>query len=413
MMDQYDPASVRTVGSNQLGMREFNERVVLQAIRLHGSLPKAELARLTRLSTQTVAVIINRLLADGLVVKRDSLRGKVGQPSQPIALNPDGAFSIGIQVGRRELELMMIDFTGTPRFRSTATYAAPDVENVFSEIERRLREALEFLPPALVDRLSGIGIAAPLMFGGWQQLLGMSPSDANAWTRTNIRERMQAMTSLPVEFAKDTAAACVAELVAGRGRHVKSYLYIYIDTLVGGGLVINGQPHSGRYGNAGAVGSMPLAAADGEHQKPTQMLSVASLVALEEMYAEAGRDATASHDERAMQGPWLAVTQRWLAAAAPAIAFSITNSACLLDLDGVIIDGAIHRTLLDRLLDEVKASLNQYNWQGLLRPELYGGAVGADAKVRGASYLPLHTHFAPAHDLFLKLERQGQDSPIK
>ena len=39
-----DPANMpllRTVGSNQVGMREFNERVVLQAIRTHGSLPKA------------------------------------------------------------------------------------------------------------------------------------------------------------------------------------------------------------------------------------------------------------------------------------------------------------------------------------------------------------------------------------
>lgn len=154
MMDQHDTASVRIVGSNQVGMREFNERVVLQAIRLHGSLPKADLARLTRLSTQTVSVIINRLLADGLIVKLDSLRGKVGQPSQPIALNPD-------------------------------TYAAPDVDNVFGEIKQGLREAIEFLDPTLVDRLSGIGVAAPLMFGGWQRQLRMSASDANAWTRTN------------------------------------------------------------------------------------------------------------------------------------------------------------------------------------------------------------------------------------
>jgi hypothetical protein len=48
------------------------------------------------------------------VVKRDSLRGRVGQPSQPIALNPDGAFSIGVQIGRRNLDVALLDFTGAP-----------------------------------------------------------------------------------------------------------------------------------------------------------------------------------------------------------------------------------------------------------------------------------------------------------
>ena len=43
----------------------------------------------------------------------------------------------------------------------------------------------------------------------------------------------------PVSFARDTAAACVAELVAGRGRDLKSFLYLFVDTFVGGGLVIN------------------------------------------------------------------------------------------------------------------------------------------------------------------------------
>jgi hypothetical protein len=73
-----------TVGSNHVGMRQFNERIVLQAIRLHGALPKADLARVTRLSMQAVSVIINALLTDGLVVKQERLRGRIGQPSVPM-----------------------------------------------------------------------------------------------------------------------------------------------------------------------------------------------------------------------------------------------------------------------------------------------------------------------------------------
>ncbi|HET7714638.1 MAG TPA: winged helix-turn-helix domain-containing protein, partial [Bauldia sp.] len=88
-------------GTNQSGVRLYNERLVLSLIRRHESLPKAEIARLTGLSPQTITIIMRALEADGLVVKRNRQRGKVGQPSVPFALNPDGALSLGVKVGRR------------------------------------------------------------------------------------------------------------------------------------------------------------------------------------------------------------------------------------------------------------------------------------------------------------------------
>lgn len=390
-------------GSNQNGMREFNERVVLHAIRLHGSLPKAELARLTSLSTQTVSVIINRLLDEGYVVKRDSLRGRVGQPSQPIALNPEGAFSIGVQIGRRNLDVALIDFTGAPRYRKSIVYRAASPDAVFGEIGEHLERIEDQLGQEKMARVSGIGLAAPLAFGGWRELVGLSPQDADAWTRTNMRERLQGMTHLPVAFAKDTAAACVAELVAGRGRHLKNYLYVFVDTLLGGGLVIGGQPHAGVYGNAGAIGSMALGVVDSSRPGGVQqLLTAASLATLDDMLAEVGLDSLPPGDARLLQAPWAPVTRRWLDNAASAIAFSINTSSCLLDLDAVIVDGALQAPVLDALIAAVRAALGQYSWQGIMRPEIIPGAIGRDAKVIGAAYLPLHAHFAPGRESFLK-----------
>jgi predicted NBD/HSP70 family sugar kinase len=399
-MSTLPPSPPRTLGSNQIGMREFNERVVLQAIRLHGSLPKAEVARLTHLSTQTVSVIINRLLDEGLVFKREAMRGKVGQPSQPIALAPDGAFALGIRIGRRKLDVRLLDFSGATRYHASIDYGTPSVDAVFAEIAVQLQQVRQVLGDQ-ITRLCGVGLAAPLMFGGWQQLVRMSPQDADAWTRTSMRERLQALTPLPVQFAKDTAAACVAELVAGQGRSMRSYLYLFVDVLIGGALVIDGQPHSGVYGNAGAVGSMPLTLATAA--RPPQLLGVASLLTLEQMQTQAGLEVLSAMDARLLQAPWLALTDRWLDDAAAAIAVSINGSACLLDLEGVIVDGAMHPALLVRLMAAIRMAMGGYSWEGVMRPSVVQGAIGVDAKVTGAAYLPLHAHFAPAHDLFLKL----------
>src|SRR5258706_5752691 len=126
---------LRPRGSNHVGMAQFNERVVLQAIRLNGSVSKADISRLTSLTPQTIQIIIARLEGEGLVRKLEPLRGKVGQPSVPMALNPDGAFSIGIKIGRRRLDMLLLDLTGQVRHRSSLSYAFPDPDELFAEIK--------------------------------------------------------------------------------------------------------------------------------------------------------------------------------------------------------------------------------------------------------------------------------------
>ena len=397
---------LRPHGSSQGGVRQYNERVVLQAIRQHGAMAGADLARLTRLTAQTVSLITKRLLDDGLLLKNEPVRGKVGQPSVPLALAADGAYSIGIKVGRRSLDMLLLDFAGTVRERASLRYAFPDPDTLLPEIVQQVKAFRKALAPARRERLQGIGIAAPLSLGGWHELLDVDPAIADKWNHVDLSERIARACGLPVHFVKDTAAACVAELVAGQGRSVRSFLYVFVDTFVGGGLVIDSHLRSGVHGNAGAVGSLALASRERSGDgPPRQLLSVASLFTLEAFYREAGLDVTAAQDERALQGAWQPHTERWLRQASPAIGLAINNAACLLDLDGVIIDGSFGRGLLAALLAQLEGDLAGYDWEGVARPPLRAGSIGSDARALGGALLPLYANFAPDRDLFLKLER--------
>jgi len=412
-MAEHPPdARLRPRGSNQGGMRQFNERVVLQAIRLHGSCPKAEIARLTHLTAQTVQIIIARLEADDLVCKLAPVRGKVGQPSIPMALNPDGAFSIGVKIGRRNLDMLLVDFSGRIRERLSLDYTFPDPDTLFAEVDSMLRQLRKALKPALRDRLCGIGVAAPLSLGGWNELLGIAPELAAKWHSIDIRARVAALRAcagLPVEFVKDTAAACVAELVAGRGRSIRSFLYVFVDTFIGGGLVLDSHLTGGAGGNAGAVGSLPMGLGQRATSPPEQLLNIASLLNLEALYAKAGLDIDAWSDARALTEPWLPCTKAWLAGACPAIALAINSAACLLDLDGVILDGSFTRDLQQALVREVETALDRYSWEGVARPRVLAGAIGSDARAIGGALLPLYANFAPDRDLFLKVDKSTED----
>ena len=403
-IDPGDRTRLQPRGSSQGGLRQYNERVVLQAVRLHGALPSAEIARLTRLTAQTVSLISKRLLDDGLLRKGEPQRGKVGQPSVPLSLNPDGAFAIGIKVGRRSMDVLLVDFTGQARQRWTLDYRFADPDLLLAEIAQRLKDIRRKLGPAQRERVQGIGIAAPLAMGGWQQLLGFPAKIADKWNRIDLRAEVAQLTELPVELIKDTAAACVAELVAGRGRSMKSFLYIFVDTFIGGGLVLDSHLRGGVAGNAGAIGSLPLWPAQGDRDNPpAQLLSVASLLNLEQLYAAAGLDVTAASDERAVLAPWQALTAQWLDQASAAIAQAVNTSACLLDLEGVILDGSFSRELLAALIAQTQGALARYSWEGVARPLLLAGTIGSDARALGGALLPLYANFAPDRDLFLKV----------
>jgi hypothetical protein len=215
-------AHLRPRGSSQGGLRQYNERVVLQAVRLHGALPSADIARLTHLTAQTISLITKRRLDDGLPLKGAPLRGKVGQPSVPLSLNPHGAFAIGIKVGRRSMDVLLTDFTGAVRERSSLEYRLPDPDELLAEIGRRLAALRRKLGAEKRELVQGVGIAAPLSIGGWRQLLGFPPELAARWNALDLRSTVQSLSPWPVSLMKDTAATCVAELVAGRGRRFRA-----------------------------------------------------------------------------------------------------------------------------------------------------------------------------------------------
>ncbi len=398
-----DALRLKPRGSSQGGLRQYNERVVLQAIRLHGALPGAEIARVTQLTAQTVSLITKRLEADGLLLRGAPQRGKVGQPSVPLRLNPDGALAIGIKVGRRSMDVLLVDFTGAVRQRWTLDYRYPDPDQLLAEITARLAGITTQLSADALARVQGVGIAAPFSLGGWQTLLDMPPAVAARWPQVNLRAEVAACTELPVSLIKDTAAACVAELVAGRGRSVQSFLYVFVDTFIGGGLVLDSHLRAGLHGNAGAIGSLPMGLAGGAGAAPAQLLSVASLANLEARYRAHGLDAAAVADDRALQAGWLPHTQAWLAEAAAAVALAVNSAACLLDLESVIVDGSFSRPLQAALVAALQQALDGYSWEGVTRPALLPGTIGSDARALGGALLPLHANFSPDRDLFLKI----------
>ncbi|HEX6145070.1 MAG TPA: ROK family transcriptional regulator [Geminicoccaceae bacterium] len=386
-------------GTSQAGMRLYNERLALSLIRRRGSLPKAEIARLTGLSAQTCSVIVKQLEADGLLRKEAPQRGRVGQPSVPFSLDPDGAFSLGLKIGRRSADLVLIDFVGGERARRRQSYRYPEPGPLLGFVGEALPELEGALRPAQRSRIAGLGVAMPWQIWSWQQEIGAPQAVLDQWRDLVVADELGAVCPHPLTVYNDATAACAAELAFGGGGRFRDFLYVFVGSFIGGGVVLDGKLLTGRTGNAGALGSMPVPAPDGGLR---QLLQQASLFILERRLEASGFDprrlelADAAWDEASP------LVETWLNAAAAAIATAIVSAVAVLDLGTVVLDGGFPPAIRARLGAAVRDALGRLDRQGLSEFELIEGTLGAGARALGGAALPLLANFAIDSELLLK-----------
>jgi len=396
-----DEAGGPSRGTNQAGVKLYNERLVLSLIRAHGSLSKVEIARITGLSAQTSSVIMKQLESDGLLRRQAPLRGKVGQPSVPFALDPEGSFAIGLKVGRRSADLVLMDFVGAPRRLVRSAYAYPEPGRLAAFVEAGLAEITAALAPAQRARICGLGIAAPFEMWSWEAEVGAPAAVIEAWRHADIAATVRALVPWPVHFCKDATAACAAELAFGRHGRLANYLYVFVATLVGGGVVLDGSLYPGRAGYAGSIGSVLVAAPACEPPGVQRLIRCASLSTLEAMLRRAGLDPAVLGGA----GDWGdlgAPLEQWIEQASDGLSMAIGSAVAVIDFEAVVIDGACPAPVRARLVERTRDKVERTAPQGVAPVEVVEGSIGRDARVLGAASLPLLAGFARDRDLLFR-----------
>jgi predicted NBD/HSP70 family sugar kinase len=377
-------------GSNQSGMRDHNERLVLSLLRQHGALAKSDIARITGLSAQTISVIMRALEQDGLLLRGEPVRGRIGQPSVPMHLNPDGALFLGLKIGRRSTDLVLVDFLGQVRDSRRRTYRYPTPAGIVAFVRDALPELMQSLPAALRQRVSGMGVAMPFQLWNWVQALGAPQVEMDAWRDCDIQADLGAVSGLPVYVQNDATSACGAELVFGTGDTPRDFLYFYFGTFIGGGLVLNGQLFLGRSGNAAGVGPIPVPGPDGRMRR---LFDAASLASLADAMEAAGENSNQlwEHPDDWQVSP--ALLDHWLNEAAEGLASAILSATTLLELEAVLIDGWMPPAIRAEVTARTAAALARLDLSGITPPDVRQGTVGAQARSLGAAAIPLSQRY--------------------
>jgi predicted NBD/HSP70 family sugar kinase len=363
-------------------VRAHNRRVVLQALR-QGASNRADLARLSGLTAQSVSNIVAELIGDGLIVTTGRVRNGRGQPPLQLALNPTGAFSIGVEVRADGLVGVLTDLTGQVIRSDSEPLDQASPGHVPAALKRMVSR---FLTPKRVAAraLLGVGVVMPGPFGVTNGNVDR-PTELPGWQGVDAAALLQAALRKPVRVENDATAAAIAEHLHGVARGLTRFASLYFGMGVGLGLILEGRPYVGATGNAGEIGHVVIEPG-GRACFCGQRGCLERHVSLDAVFADfpQARRRQGGDPLAGLAGD--AKFAAWLDRAAARLAGVILLLENVIDPQAVVI-GGVSDVLVDGLaarLERLPAPLVPRGGQRVLR-----GATGPATAAQGAAALPL------------------------
>lgn len=236
--------------------RQQSIRLVIERLLRDGSVSRAEIARATGLSKQTISEVMRDLERGGWVVEDGQVQGSVGRSAVTYALRPDAAFVLGIDLGGTKLHSALADLKGTIVTESIEPTTTDGGAAVVAQIGRmadallaragvapkRLRGAV-MGSPGIVDPNSGGIVIAP-------NIAGLDTLDVRAALRTRL--------GVDTAIENDVNLATIGEHWRGNSRKARTFAFIALGTGIGMGIFADGHLIRGARGAAGEIAYLPL-----------------------------------------------------------------------------------------------------------------------------------------------------------
>jgi len=393
-------ADGRSGGTTQAESRIYNERLIISLVRRHGQLAKTDLTRLTGLAAQTITTIVNRAADRQLLLRREPLRGRLGQPSVPYSLNPEAAYSFGLKVDRRSADVALVNFVGDVVAFERALFDYPTPGDVMKFARAAVTRMCRKHKSIQKDRIAGLGIASPFHQWNADEEDGAPAGKLGAWKEIDIRAELDKAFDWPVFLYNDATVSAAAELMFGAGAARADFLYAYVGHFVGGGLVLDHHLFPGRNKLAGALGDVPIPAPGRKNDRTTPLLRIASLHSLAgKLTGQDSGHIWSSPDDWGDLGEPLA---EWIDEVSDGLAYVARSAVALLDIDNVVIDGAIPNAVRKEIAKAMRRKLARILVD---RPEPFSvieGTFGHLGPVIGGASIPLLVKYSNDKELLFK-----------
>ena len=234
-------------------MRAINRFTILHAIRDAGEISRVDLNRKTGLSQATVTSITAELIGEGLLFEQQSGKSQGGRRPIPLALNPKGAYTVGVHLSIDRIHVVLMDLQATIISVHTKPIDTGDLspEQVVSTLIEAVQACL-WEADFSKSRVSGIGLAIPGLVDSLTGFIHFVPN--YQWKEINFAEMVQERIGVTTYAENSANTLAIYEQWFGAGRGTDNFILITAEHGIGMGMVLNGKIYRGRRGIAGEIG---------------------------------------------------------------------------------------------------------------------------------------------------------------
>ena len=238
-------------------LKDMNRQIVYNLILERGTTSKAEISKLTGISTPTVLKIISYLIKSGLVLEIGEGESSIGRKPQLLTLNRDLMYTASFFLEGEFLTHGIVDIVGNVEYKRTLR-CEPSFEEIVKLINTTLIEEMFADAGISQSKMMGIGIALPGVYDPEQQQLETSPR-LGITRPTYIGDALRALSEkygVRVWVENDTNAQCFGEFRVSRMNKNEDLIFVSVGTGIGAGLILNGKLRRGPNYVCGEIGSI-------------------------------------------------------------------------------------------------------------------------------------------------------------
>ncbi|ANS63858.1 transcriptional regulator [Streptomyces lincolnensis] len=370
--------------------RAINDRLALRLLQQEGPLTAGRLKQLTGLSRPSVADLVERLTASGLIaVVGESGEQRRGPNAKLYGIVADRAHLAALDVRTEGVSVLVSDLLGRVFAEASAPIGddagtGPAVEQAVALVERVAKEAG-------ADRLHTVGIGVPGLIDPVSGELRDS-SGLPAWHRRLVDALQERLPRARVSVENETNLAALAEQRDGAARDRDTFVLLWFGMGIGAAVVLDGKLRRGASGGTGEIGFLPVPGTTGLPSATDcggGFHSLAAAGAIAGLAAECGVTAVPlAHEPRAaalvreaVDGAPSPAADRFLDALADRVALGAAAVISVLDPGCVVLAGEIGRaggTVLAARVQERLARMSP------LPTEVRASSLGGEAVLRGA-----------------------------
>ncbi|GIP15793.1 xylose repressor [Paenibacillus montaniterrae] len=236
-------------------VKKMNSYIVLNSIRKHSPVSRAQISELTGLNKATVSSLVNELIESNLVLEIGPGASSGGRKPVLLLFNEKAGYAVGIDLGVNYIRGVLVDLNGNIVSERYERLKQQRRELAFDTLTANIDQLIAQAPESTYG-IVGIGVGAPGIVDQSGTIL-FAPN--MKWREVPLQQMLHERYQLPIIIDNEANAGAQGEQKYGAGKGIRNLIYLSVGYGIGSGMILDKELYKGTSGFSGELGHLSIA----------------------------------------------------------------------------------------------------------------------------------------------------------